>query len=94
MESFYGGRKGVSFIIVKQFDGLDIPQPNENKEYTYIGNYYAISEPGVFLLDETDVKNPIPIVKNEKNQDDYTWEYHLNDGSRVKKDSAATFPLQ
>ena len=26
MESFYGGRQGASFIIVKQFDGINISQ--------------------------------------------------------------------
>lgn len=26
MESFYGGRQGASFVIVKKFDGLDIPK--------------------------------------------------------------------
>ena len=66
MESFYGGRKGISFIIVKQFDGLDIPQPDANGNYTYIGNYYAIESTDVFKLDE----NGKPIVRTTENQDE------------------------
>ena len=37
MESFYGGKQGISFNIVQHFDGIDIP---ENTVFT--GNYYAV----------------------------------------------------
>lgn len=50
-ESFYGGRQGASFVIVKRFDGLDIP-PGEttvyrNKEYAtkeIDGNLYIVCD--------------------------------------------------
>jgi hypothetical protein len=34
MESFYGGRPGASFVIVKQYDGINIPDKSLNK-YKY-----------------------------------------------------------
>ena len=36
LESFYGGRQGASFVIVKRFDGLDIPQVEGSYVYRYI----------------------------------------------------------
>ena len=73
MESFYGGRQGNPFIIVKYFDGIDIPQPKENGEYTYRATYLAydaeISNNSTFyfLFDE-DLK---PIEKTVENQFQY-----------------------
>ena len=74
MESFYGGRQGNPFIIVKRFDGIDIPQVEGHyvykvKEYAYdivnsnSGNDY-------YIFDSTTFK---PIEKNSENQFDYTW---------------------
>ena len=90
MESFYGGRRGISFVIVKQFDGLDIPQPNSNGEYTYTGNYYAVKD-GFFLIDGV-TNQPISIT--EENRDRYTWKYHFNDGTPVQLGSNIKFPKQ
>ena len=45
MESFYGGRSGAAFVIVKRFDGINIPQPGDGSgvtKYTYTRNLYAI----------------------------------------------------
>ena len=39
-ESFYGGRMGASFVIVKHFDGINIPENTIHKVkiYAYNGN--------------------------------------------------------
>lgn len=52
MESFYGGRQGASFVIVKQFDGVDIP---DNTYYRY--RWFAKDPQGFFyvpLIERTD----------------------------------------
>ena len=89
MESFYGGRRGISFIIVRQFDGLDIPQVKGKEVYT--GNYYAVESDGTFHLDP--VLNE-PVSRTEENKDLYTWRYHFHDGSKVREDKAVFFPKQ
>ena len=45
MESFYGGRQGSSFIIVKRFDGVNIP---ENSKYRY--KWFAQDANGLFYV--------------------------------------------
>ena len=50
MESFYGGRQGASFVIVKKFDGIDIPQPNDNDEYTYRVGCFAKDDDDYFYV--------------------------------------------
>lgn len=55
MESFYGGRQGASFVIVKRFDGLDIP---ENTLYRV--RWFAQDEDGYFY---------VPLI--EKNANNY-----------------------
>ena len=77
MESFYGGRPGASFIIVKQFDGLDIPQIQGS--YVYRNKFYAINDDGKFLLDS----NGHFIERTMKNINDYTWDLVDLDGSSV-----------
>lgn len=44
MESFYGGRQGASFVIVKRFDGIDIP----NDVYRF--GWYAKDKDGFFYV--------------------------------------------
>ena len=48
MESFYGGRQGASFVIVKRFDGIDIPQTQENPIYRV--GWYAKDQDGYFIV--------------------------------------------
>lgn len=86
MESFYGGRQGNPFIIVKRFDGVDIPQPNANNEYTYRAVYYAYdarmsnNSTTYFLFDD----NQKPIEKTAENQFEYkNWALVYKDGSTV-----------
>ena len=86
MESFYGGRQGNPFIIVKRFDGIDIPQPNENGEYTYQAIYYALDlnnstdTQDYFLLDD----NNKFITKTVENQFDYTWKIVEKNGQVIQ----------
>lgn len=45
MESYYGGRQGASFVIVKRFDGIDIP---ENTKYK--SSLFAQDNEGYFYV--------------------------------------------
>lgn len=69
-ESFYGGRQGASFVIVRRFDGIDIPQPDANGNYTYTGGYYAVDSNQNLIL-----SGGAPIEQNSYNQREYSWEY-------------------
>ena len=75
MESFYGGRQGASFVIVKRFDAIDIP------ETSYVIRYFAFdTSANNFILDE----NNKPIERNHKNATDYKeWKLHKKDGSSI-----------
>ena len=79
MESFYGGKQGISFNIVQHFDGIDIP---ENTVFT--GNYYAVDDSENLITDD----NNNYIVKNTDNQFDYRWKYFLHDGTFFDKQYA------
>lgn len=96
MESFYGGRTGAPFIIVKRFDGIDIPQPDDGfsgvTNYTYTENEFAVNAAGDFLVvtaaqgGNVDVSNgagQFLIERNSKNYKDYSWKRQKNDGSAI-----------
>ena len=88
MESFYGGRQGISFIIVKRFDGIDIP-----KDTSFTVKYFAFdTSENNFILDENN--NPI-----ERTNDTYKlyndWKLHEKDGSSITyKEKEGVFPFQ
>ena len=88
MESFYGGRQGISFIIVKRFDGIDIP-----KDTSFTVKYFAFdTSENNFILDENN--NPI-----ERTNDTYKlyndWKLHEKDGSSINyKEKEGVFPFQ
>ena len=66
-ESFYGGRQGASFVIVKRFD---VVQLEENPEHPYRVREYAIERIGgvdKYLLDE----NQNFITRTYQNEDNY-----------------------
>lgn len=68
MESFYGGRQGASFVIVKRFDGLDIPKNSRHKV-------------GWFAKDEDDFFYVPLIEANAKNYSRYPgWGVIPRDG--------------
>lgn len=77
MESFYGGRQGNPFIIVKRFDGIDIPV-----ESKYRVAYYAYDiHNNWFMLDE----NHKLIEKTSENQFLYTsWKEVEKNGNGVR----------
>lgn len=83
MESFYGGRQGASFVIVKRFDGLDIP---ENTYYRC--RWFAQDEEGYFY---------VPLIeRNASNYKDYPhWGIIKCDGSTTvtSKDGEVSSPL-
>ena len=83
MESFYGGRQGASFVIVKHFDGIDIP------EYTkYKNGWFAKDNEGYFI---------VPLIeKNGNNYSDYPyWGAIPKDGltTVTSKSGATSAPL-
>ena len=89
MESFYGGRQGVSFIIVKSFDGINIPQDENNPTYNF--RLFAYDEDTKnFIVEE--ILNPITnekefklITKTENNYNIYnSWKRHALNGEKVE----------
>lgn len=70
MESFYGGRQGASFVIVKRFDGIDIPEKS-----AYKVAYYAV--------DSNKVRRYPFIQRTDQNYYDYDWLLTTLDGSTV-----------
>ena len=71
--SFYGGRSGASFCIVKQFDGLDIPQSADS--YVYKQKTCAIK----IINNENYYIYPW-IEKTGNNYQEYTWGLLTLDG--------------
>lgn len=76
-ESFYGGRMGASFVIVKQFDGINIPQVEGSRVYK--AKYLAITNDEQYYVYDTDHF----IIRNEDNYKDYLWKLTSLDGSTV-----------
>ena len=72
MESFYGGRQGASFVIVKRFDGINIPD-NTPK----IKTVAVTSDEKYYLYDNGFIE------KNGNNCNNYVWGYLTLDGSTV-----------
>ena len=99
LSSFYGGRAGAAFVIVKRFDGIDIPQVVGNEVYTR--DLYAVSRDtgdfklvtrangGNVVIDEA---NDIYLIrKNGNNKDQHLWAIHLHNGEEIN-DSGYYFP--
>ena len=87
MESFYGGRQGISFVIVKRFDEIDI-----SNNTSFAIRYFAFDRSeNAFILDD----NNMPI---ERTIDSYLlyndWELHEKDGSLIEyKTAIGNFPI-
>lgn len=92
MESFYGGRQGISFIIVKHFDGINIPQSEDKPIYNF--RLFAYDEDynegtGGFIIEEalnpvTGKKEPKLIAKTADNYTKYnSWKHHALNGEEV-----------
>ena len=73
-ESFYGGRQGAPFIIVKHFDGLDIP----------VGTEYKRKLCAVYHYDDYHNYFYYPFIeKDGDNYKDYAWDILTLDGSTI-----------
>lgn len=83
-ESYYGGRIGASFVIVKRFAGINIPQTEDNKVYKK--TYFAIASEEVdSSTGEVTTYYYYPFIT--KNVDNYTtysqWGGEELDGTDV-----------
>lgn len=76
-ESFYGGRMGASYRIVKYFDGINIPQSGATK--TYKAKYLAVTNDEQYYIYDTDHF----IVRNGDNYTDYIWKLTSLNGDTV-----------
>ena len=103
MESFYGGRQGASFIIVKRFDDIDIPQVEGS--IVYRKKWYAVKR---FDYSQADVF-PVFLLRNgrlvEKTaatwQEELQWAKMTFDGSTyaayeetTSQDTTYTAPVE
>lgn len=83
LSSFYGGRQGASFVIVKRFDGIDIPAKS-----IYRCGYFAKDAQGYFI---------VPLVERDANNyADYpSWDYIPKDGvtTVTSQSGAVSTPL-
>ena len=90
MESLYGGRQGASIIIVKHFDGIDIPQKNGSPVYRK--REYAVdaeissTDDATLLVDQ----NGKLIERNGKNTDLYAWHLFTLNGDTFTAKFAST----
>lgn len=86
--SFYGGRMGASFVIVKQFDAISIPDCYESNPTVFRKKIYAIH------VDPNNDKVPIVkyisstseyifIEQTADNYKDYEWDHFDLDGSNI-----------
>lgn len=89
MESFYGGRQGASFIIVYQFDGIDIPQDELIK--TYKVKYYAVYDNKQYYICDSNGKL---IEKNGKNFNNYVWKATTLNGDLVPAKQSESSTVQ
>lgn len=87
MESFYGGRQGNPFVIVKRFDGIDIPQTIEKPVFRRTS--YALDmtrttkDNKVYLKKLNDDNSFSPIIKTANNQFNYIWGIEEKDGNFI-----------
>lgn len=70
--SFYGGRQGASFVIVKRFDAVSIAEDTYYRKVLY-----AINENGYFIYNDGFIE------KNANNYTLYDWQWVTLNGSYV-----------
>lgn len=75
-ESFYGGRQGASFVIVKRFDGIDIPQVPGSEVYK--AKYLAVTADKQYFIYDNGF-----IEKDNENYANYNWKLQALNGSTV-----------
>lgn len=83
MESFYGGRQGASFVIVKTFDGIGKEVEGKPKvKYFAIDNSQS-SNP-IYLIAKINNSNDYDFIeRNENNYLNYNWEKTICNGDLV-----------
>lgn len=89
-ESFYGGRMGASFVIVKRFDGIDIPQTEGNETYkAKIYAYKSINKKPYLLIENGNL-----IERTTENFANYDWTRVELNGQEVETtEGKRTMPI-
>lgn len=93
LSSFYGGRRGFSFNMVKRFDGYDIPTT------TYCKSYYATSDGDNFIITDAEhggnvaIDNGGYLIKRDRyNYLNYnTWVLREDNGSVIPHSGSGTY---
>lgn len=80
MDSFYGGRRGASFVPKARFDGIDIPDNTVYKKKYYARE--AAQEVPNAEIQEGEVIVPL-IERTSENIDDYVWGLFDLDGTKA-----------
>ena len=96
LSSFYGGRRGFSFNLVKRFDGYDIPTA------TYCKSYYATSDGTNFIVTDQAHGGNVSIdggkylIKKDRTNylDIDRWVLHNDDGSAIPGNTSYHFPTR
>lgn len=97
LSSFYGGRRGFSFNLVKRFDGYDIP------EGTYCKSYYATTDGINFIITTDSSIGNVPIDDSghyliKRNRYNYLdinkWVLQNDDGSAIPGNINYNFPIR
>lgn len=96
MSSFYGGRSGAPFTIVKTFDAIDLDSFDDKDKPVHTKTYYALSEDGknFEITGDADTEGAVSvgeghfiIKKTNKNYLKHNWQIAINNGSPVNKTS-------
>lgn len=98
MSSFYGGRSGAPFTIVKTFDAIGSSSAEENK-IIYTKSYYALDDEGNYLITTNNSignvqldENNFLIKKTAENYSKYNWKLATNDGKTKINQTDFRFP--
>lgn len=90
MESFYGGRQGASFVIVKKFDAIFLDHSNPEKKYWKLKEYAyeQINSEDRYILQpyEEEGKTKYRFIErneNNYNNEHYLWKWTELDGKEV-----------
>lgn len=83
MESFYGGRQGISFVIVKRFDAISV---SENEKAI---RYFAFDVKNNSFI----FKDGKAIERTPSNYKEYSdWKLHIADGGTDGENNENSFP--
>ena len=86
--SFYGGRMGASFVIVKQFDGINIPNETtivyKKKIYAVHVDPYSSDNDKVPIVRQPSTNKYIFIEQTADNYKDYEWEVFELKGGTIR----------